>query len=84
MNKVAIGGANSESHIISRMYDATVACEPNALLNGLKKLLDLYRVETKPGHISIRIVSDFVKMFEKSSPRKKGHLDRPGGPFEGL
>lgn len=48
------------------------------------KLLDLYRVETKPGHISIRIVSDFVKMLEKSSPRKKGHLDKPGGPFEGL
>lgn len=80
----------TESHIASRMYGAAVACEPDALLNGLKKLLDLYRVddslpnvkplasvlidgrvETKPGRIPIRIVSDFVKMLEKSSPRKR-------------
>lgn len=79
------------SHIASRVLDATVACEPNALLDGLKKLLDLCRVddslpnvkllasvlidgrvETKPGHVSIRIFSDFLKMLEKSSPRKRG------------
>lgn len=79
-----------EGHIVSRMFGAAVGCEPDALLNGLKKLLDMHRVddalpsvkplasilidgsvETKPGSIPIRVVSDFATMLEKSSPRKR-------------
>ena len=79
-----------ENHIASRAFDAAVRCEPVALLNDLKKLLNMHRVddslssvkplasilidgrvETKPGPILIRIVSDFATMLENSSPRKR-------------
>lgn len=78
-----------ESHVVSKEIDATIKCEPNSLLNGLKTVLDSHRVddnlssidqimnvlidghvETKPGAVPVAVISNFVELLKKSSPRK--------------
>lgn len=78
-----------ESHVVSKEIDATIKCEPDSLLNGLKKILDSHRVddnlsnvnpimnvlidgyvETKPGAVPVAVISNFVELLKKSSPRK--------------